>query len=204
VRLLRAMPAVTLAVASLLPAAACTSGGDGNPGETSAGKQVGVQAVGAGAAPQATLADQQSIIAAHKGEASYTGDVIPLKAELYAPLRSQGFIIIKVRLTNLVPAAEGRSKQWQIGSDLAGEDIGTLGTDTFSGVFLLDRKNSKQYLVARNTEKRFLASAHLSGVFLQPQQAVELFATFGAPPDDVPAVDVSVPLIPVFENVPLG
>ncbi|MBM7488796.1 hypothetical protein JOD64_000018 [Micromonospora luteifusca] len=39
---------------------------------------------------------------------------------------------------------------------------------------------------------------------MKPQQTAELFATFGAPPTDVTAVDLAIPQIPVFENVPLG
>jgi hypothetical protein len=41
-------------------------------------------------------------------------------------------------------------------------------------------------------------------VFVQPGQSVNLYATFGAPPDDVQAVDVIVPNVPVFANVPLS
>jgi hypothetical protein len=104
----------------------------------------------------------------------------------------------------MTPAGEGGSLGWQIGSAFAGETGAPGGADAFSGVYLLDRKNSKQYLVARNADGALLASTLLGGVFVQAQQAVELFATFGAPPDDVPAVDVAIPGISVFENVPLS
>lgn len=77
---------------------------------------------------------------------------------------------------------------------------------------LVDRKNRKRYLVARvdpNTtldgrDSQYLASSGLSKVFVKPGQSIALYATFGAPPDDVTAVDVVIPQVPVFENVPLG
>lgn len=188
----------------LLIGACTTADGGGDPDQSAAGQPGGARATSGGVATQATLAGQQSIIATAQVQFGDTGDAIPVKAELYGPRRGQGFLTVKVRLTNLAPASAGRSMQWQIGSTFAGETRGPSGTDTFSGVHLLDRKNNKQYLVARNANGAFLASNQLSAVFVQPQQAVEFFATFGAPPDDVTAMDIAIPLVPVFENVPIA
>jgi hypothetical protein len=203
--LLRALSAVTLALATMLLTAACTDGGDdGSPDQSAVGKLGSAPASGGGVAAPATLGAQQSIIATVEVQFGSGGAAFPVKAELYGPRRGQGFLTIKVRLTNLTPAGKGGSLGWQIASTFAGQHTGGLPSDVFSGVYLLDRKNSKQYLVARNAKGAFLASNELSAVFVQPQQAVEFFATFGAPPDDVSVVDVAIPRLPVFENVPIG
>ncbi|MBQ0982874.1 hypothetical protein, partial [Micromonospora sp. M61] len=101
----------------------------------------------------------------------------------------------------------GSPGRWQIASAFQGETVSLA----FSGVTLVDRKNRKRHLVARAGDSdakpgqvTYLASSGLASVFVTPGQSVDLYAMFGAPPDDVTAVDVVIPRVPVFENVPLG
>jgi hypothetical protein len=197
VRLPRAMTAATLAVAATLLTVACTP--DAKVDEPAA---TGKAAAGKAAAGQPD--EPAPVIATSEAQLSSAGKVVPVKIELSAPRREQGFVTVKVRMTNALAEGQGSSLGWQIANTFAGETRGPHGSDIFSGIYLLDRKNQKQYLVARNANEEFLASNSLNGVFVKPQQKVELFATFGAPPADVQAVDVFIPRIPVFENVPLG
>lgn len=188
-----------LALAMTLPLLGCDVRGPADPGD---------QADSAGAAP-AGPDDLGEVIATRDVQVSEDGDVIPVRVELYQLRRKDGFVTVNLRMTNTGP--EGAGHRWQIADEFAGDTPG----HTMAGVSLVDRKNRKQYLVARtpgdgaggagsNDQDRYLASLQLASVFVQPGQSVNLYATFGAPPDDVRAVDVVVPSVPVFDNVPLS
>ncbi|WP_406079340.1 hypothetical protein [Micromonospora sp. NBC_00858] len=193
VRVPKAMTAITLALAATLLTTGCMPGS----------KPEREQAAAGGGAP-GKPDERAPVIATVEAQVSHAGHVVPLKVELFGPRRDQGFVTVNVRVTNLTPEGQGSSLGWQINDAFAGSTRSVGGKQSFSGVYLLDRKNHKQYLVARNANEEFLASANLNAVFVKPQQAAELFATFGAPPADVTALDLAIPQIPVFENVPLG
>jgi hypothetical protein len=171
--------------------------------EPAAGKPEGQQAA-AGSQAQGGPEERGPIIATVEAQVSDAGKVVPLRIELYGPRRDQGFVTVNVRMTNMTPEGQGSSLGWQINDTFAGATRSVDNKQSFSGVYLLDRKNHKQYLVARNANEEFLASTNLGAVFVKPQQTAELFATFGAPPTDVTAVDLVIPQIPVFENAPLS
>ncbi|MEU8421688.1 hypothetical protein AB0C15_12510 [Micromonospora sp. NPDC048835] len=144
-------------------------------------------------------------IASRDIQVSEGGNLYPIKVELYPLRRDKGFVNLTIRLTRTDDA--GSPGRWQIASAFQGDTISLA----FSGATLIDRKNRKRHLVARTGEPdakpgqvKYLASSDLQSVFVQPGQSVDLYAMFGAPPDDVTAVDVVVPRVPVFENVPLG
>lgn len=186
-----------LALAMTLPLLGCDALGSSDPGASTGS---------AGAAP-AGPDDLGEVIATRDVQVSENGDVIPVRVELHQLRRKDGFVTVNLRLTNTGP--EGAGHRWQIADEFAGDTPG----HTLAGVSLIDRKNRKQYLVARtagdaadgaNDQDRYLASLQLASVFVQPGQSVNLYATFGAPPDDVRVVDVVVPSVPVFGNVPLG
>jgi len=196
------MTAVTLAVAATLLTAGCTIGGrpdreqDATPKQTQGQDAVGEAAQGQPAELGPVVATREVQL---KGNGA--GDIVPIKVELYGLRRDQGFVTVRVRMTNMSPDPE---LDWQISSDFQGDAERLNSGSSFSGVYLLDKKNRKQYLVARTANQEYLASTDLGAVFVEPRQAVDLFATFGAPPDDVRTVDIFIPRIPVIENVPLG
>ncbi|MET7862714.1 hypothetical protein [Micromonospora taraxaci] len=144
-------------------------------------------------------------IASRDIQISENGNLFPVRVELYQLRRDNGFVNLSVRLTRT--DAVGSPNRWQIASAFQGDTISLA----FSGATLIDRKNRKRHLVARTGEPdakpgqvKYLASSDLQSVFVQAGQSVDLYAMFGAPPNDVTAVDVVVPRVPVFENVPLG
>ncbi|MEV4499049.1 hypothetical protein AB0J84_25555 [Micromonospora arborensis] len=195
VRLSKAITALTLALAATLVTSGCGLGTKSD--------QDGGQAAAGGGAP-GKPDERAPVVATVQAQVSHAGHVVPLKVELFGPRRDQGFVTVNVRLTNLTPEGQGNSSGWQIDNTFAGQTRSVNNKQAFSGLYLLDRKNHKQYLVARNANEEFLASSNLEAVFVKPQQTTDLFATFGAPPADVTAVDLTIPQIPVFENVPLG
>ena len=78
------------------------------------------------------------------------------------------------------------------------------GGSTLDGVYLLDTKNAKKYLVGRDAENNCACDGDLGGAFVHSEAPLTLSATFGAPPADVQAVDVFVPRFGTFKDVPLG
>ncbi|GAA3762097.1 hypothetical protein GCM10022225_54780 [Plantactinospora mayteni] len=199
-RLAKGVLVVTLAVAALPLAAGCTIGAE--PDRAGATGSAEDQQDGASPA-EGRPAELGPVVATREVQfdGNGAGEVVPIKVELYGLRRDQGFLTVRVRLTNVSPDPK---QDWQISSTFQGDAPRLKSGSAFSGVYLVDRKNRKQYLVARNANQQYLASADLGAVFVEPRQAVDLFATFGAPPDDVSSVDVVIPRIPVFENVPLG
>jgi hypothetical protein len=60
------------------------------------------------------------------------------------------------------------------------------------------------YLVAREKGGRCISSSKLVDVFVERQAPVNLQASLTAPPQDVATVDVVVPNVKTFTDVPLA
>jgi len=84
-------------------------------------------------------------------------------------------------------------------TDGKGQDYASL-----DGVSLVDARNRKRHLVARDSEGVCVCDEDLSGTFVKPGGPVVLSATFGAPPADVDAVDVVIPNFGTFKDVPIS
>jgi hypothetical protein len=74
----------------------------------------------------------------------------------------------------------------------------------FDGVALIDPQARKKYLVARDETGRCVCSTDLSSVFVKPDAPANLQATITAPPPDVKTVNVFVPNVKTFTNVPIS
>ncbi|MFI7450917.1 hypothetical protein ACIBQX_25705 [Nonomuraea sp. NPDC049714] len=75
-----------------------------------------------------------------------------------------------------------------------------------SGVSLIDPLNAKRYRVARNgtgSDAQCVCS-DTQGEFLKKGQTVTLYALFAAPPADVTKVNIEMPMIGVFTDVPIS
>ncbi|TMR21066.1 hypothetical protein ETD86_16460 [Nonomuraea turkmeniaca] len=85
--------------------------------------------------------------------------------------------------------------------------LGTAPLDfTVSGVSLIDPVNAKRYRVARNGtgEGAECVCSGTQGQFLESGEASTLYAVFAAPPVDVTKVNVEMPMIGVFTDVPIS
>ncbi|MGW5162679.1 hypothetical protein ACWEPN_45005 [Nonomuraea wenchangensis] len=86
----------------------------------------------------------------------------------------------------------------------------SLGTGTLdftvSGVALIDPVNAKRYRVARNGTgaDAKCVCAGTQGQFLEKGEASTLYAVFAAPPPDVSTINVEMPGIGVFTDVPIA
>ncbi|SBT38088.1 hypothetical protein [Micromonospora narathiwatensis] len=153
-----------------------------------------------------TVADLGAVVATRDAQITRGRNLYSVRVELYELRRRDGFVNVNVKMTRTDQGTG--NDDWQVGDTFEGDTISL----TFAGVTLVDRKNRKRYLVARvdpdtapgGKDSQYLASTNLSKIFVKPDQSIWLYATFGAPPDDVTAVDVVIPRVPVFENVPLG
>ncbi|MDP4505585.1 hypothetical protein [Nonomuraea turcica] len=85
--------------------------------------------------------------------------------------------------------------------------LGTAALDfTVSGVSLIDPVNAKRYRVARNGtgEDAKCVCSGTQGQFLESGEASTLYAVFAAPPADVTKVNVEMPTIGLFTDVPIS
>jgi hypothetical protein len=84
------------------------------------------------------------------------------------------------------------------------EDGTIEGGHVFDGVALVDPEGRKKYLVARDETGRCVCSNDLSGAFVKEDGPVFLEATLTAPPEGVTEVDVIVPNVKTFTDVPIS
>lgn len=85
-----------------------------------------------------------------------------------------------------------------------GDDDAELDGSTLDGISLIDSQNRRRYLVARDSTDTCVCDGNLGGAFVEQGAPLTLSATFGAPPEDVEAVDVVVPSFGTFRDVPLS
>jgi hypothetical protein len=78
------------------------------------------------------------------------------------------------------------------------------GGDVADGFALIDPQARKKYLVARDETGRCLCSNALSGLFVHVGKPVTVQATLTAPPPNVSRVDVQVPNVKTFTDVPIS
>ena len=90
--------------------------------------------------------------------------------------------------------------QYQKLEDEDGDESG----DVFDGVALIDPEGRKKYLVARESTGRCVCSVDLNSAFVTEETPVSLEATLTAPPEDVTTVNVFVPRVKTFTDVPIS
>lgn len=132
----------------------------------------------------------------------------PVKVEITQLARRGSITNLSVRLTNTAPApVPGDEPGDPISSsgDFPATGAGALDDAQylFSGPYLVDGVNQKKYPVARDSKGNYLAD-DTGGLTIDPGSSITLSAQLGAPPPDVKKVDVFVPKIGTFTDVPLG
>lgn len=148
------------------------------------------------AAPSQTAPSQQGeIIATREAKVASGGMYGKARVDITA-LKRQGRT---VSLTWTVTATDGKVNLHN------GMSTGTLDY-TVSNVSLIDPVNAKRYRVARNGtgQDAECVCSGTQGQFLETGDASTLYAVFAAPPPDVTKVNVEMPMIGVFTDVPLS
>ncbi len=109
-------------------------------------------------------------------------------------LRRQG----KLAVLELTGRNEDTSDNANLANPLRGS-----GT-RFDGVSLVDRVNAKRYVVARDSKDQCLCTSFAGGLVVKPGETGLVSAYFAAPPPGVDRIDVDVPGVGVFGDVPVG
>jgi hypothetical protein len=127
------------------------------------------------------------------GEHADRGHFIFVITELQ---RSGSTVVLNATMTL---AGDSPNDSIQIGSTFARGQ-----KDVFDGVALIDAEGERKYLVAREDGARCICSSKLVDVFVERSAPVNLQATLTAPPESVTTVDVVVPNVKTFTDVPLA
>lgn len=134
-----------------------------------------------------------NVIAKREGTANRNAFVL----EVVQFLRRDSFVELTFRVT--VTKDDG-SLGWQVHNFFSAQPV---SNPTVDGVFLIDTKNAKKHLVAQDSEGKCVCS-RIGGLFLKTDDSALLSATFAAPPPDVRAMDVHIPVVGTLANVPLS
>lgn len=198
--------AAGVAVLLALAAAGCGGGGD-DPATTAAAS--GSEGAGQSTTP-ATVTNVPAAADATKPLDTRDGNIADeaVTVELLSLKRSGPTLVLSLRLRPTVPGRESRA---QIASALSNEVFekdpttdDTIDSDNLDGITLVDTKNRKRHLVARDARNGCVCTTGLSSTFVTDAAPSNLSATFGAPPADVRALDVTIPRFGTFTGVPVS
>lgn len=179
------------------PAGPASSGATGVPSPTVGGSAGATPDPSAGAAP--SLASKSFTVKANfsKTRPRMRFDIVELE-------RRGDLLELRANLTNL---EQDRSvdRRWQVGDRFNGayRDDLKVGSLAFSGSVLTDLVGKKRYFVAVDDAGGCVCSSNLEAVFVDAGQTVELSATYAAPPASTTTLDVSVPSLGTFRDLPV-
>jgi hypothetical protein len=196
---------IGLALAGLVSAATVTACGSGGGGSAEAARPVSAQnsaqikanksatttaSEGAGLVSAATQPDASGAAPIASRTASYGVDKV--RVDLQSLRRDGELSTLALRVTNL-------------GSDeySVDHDFGDVSNYDLSGITLIDGKNSKRYLVGRDSKDRCVCTSTIA-LRIQPRASYNLTATFAAPPADVTSLEVSIPGLGTLNDVPVS
>lgn len=117
-----------------------------------------------------------------------------LQVSVYDLVRGDATVELVFRVHNSGDAESPRFHEL-LGAD---EDVQEL-----AAVELVDTANGRVHRVARDEAGHCVCSRPDPSLILWPSDTVELSATFAAPPEDVETMDVRVPLVGTFTEVPV-
>lgn len=181
---------------------------------TTASTTPGAVAPGGGSAQTPAVSTSPSATASPAALASKTFTVngtYSTKARLtmrfdVVELRRRGDLLdLRATLTNTA-TDQSQDLRWQVAGRFNGsyrKDLNSVG-GSFAGVVLTDPVGRKRYLVAADSAADCVCSANLSSTFVEAGQTLELDATYAAPPATTSTLDVAVPSLGTFRDLPIS
>ncbi|HEX2805669.1 MAG TPA: hypothetical protein VHN80_05830 [Kineosporiaceae bacterium] len=141
------------------------------------------------------------------GRAATSAQDVPLSVAL-TQVRVLGQLLqVSFTVTNTTPPPD-RGSGWQVNTffsnginDALAPDFGGPDSTSIDGVYLLDPKNAKRYLVARDPNGLCACTGNTGAIFVKAGTPVTFTSTFKAPPPDVTTMTVVIPKLPPFENI---
>lgn len=200
---------VVAALGCALALSACTGGSSGDrPGASGTMPSATVSAIPAvrvGATTAVTPSAPEALPVL--GRADTSDDGVRLSIALNEVRVSGQLLQVSFTVTNRQPTG---ANHWQV-SDFFADGVSQAASSTFSsvdaftvdGMYVLDPKNAKRYLVARDPNHVCVCTGNTSGTFIDSGSSMTFTGTYKAPPEDVTAVTVVVPNTPPFQNVPV-
>jgi len=141
--------------------------------------------------PPAVLASRRALL-----------NEVPARLQITELSRSGRIVALTVTITNLSRGDDSLYVQEELGDGVS-ED-GNEG-EAFDGPSLVDTKNARRYLIARDASGACVCDSNLGlATEAEAGQSLSLSATFGAPPEDVGAVNVHIPRFGTFRDVPIS
>jgi len=136
---------------------------------------------------------------------TYTPVPLTMRFELVELKRRGDLLQLVAHLTN-TSTDQSRDLRWQVASRFSPatyrEDLST-SSGIFGGAVLTDIAGKKRYVVAADSARDCVCTDNLSGTFIAAGETVELTATYAAPPATTTQLDVDVPSLGVFRDVPV-
>ena len=203
-------------VAALMLVAGCGGGDDKDGGGTPASTPAATAspegeatetgtATPEGTATPAEGGGETASIAEGKGSANGHAFVFRI-----TELKRSGPTVVLNATVSLAPETEESASiqisgtfgdgQYQSLEDSDADETGS----NFDGVALIDPEGRKKYLVARESTGRCVCSTDLGAAFVGADSPISLEATLTAPPEDVTKVNVFVPNVKTFVDVPIS
>ena len=180
------------------PAAPTSSGSVGVSSPTASGNT--------GASPGPSTSAGPSLASKSFTEkAAYSPTQLPIRFDIVELKRRGDLLDLKATLTNL-EQDRSADQRWQVASRFDGayrKDL-TVTDGAFSGSVLTDLAGRKRYFVAADSAGACVCTVGLSRTFIDAGQTVELTATYAAPPASTTALDVTVPEVGTFRDLPVS
>lgn len=128
--------------------------------------------------------------------------LVPLRLDVMALERLEGMVELRVELTN---DGDSSTPDFQPFSSFDDPRLPTgEGTYSLSGAQLVNAREERAYLTIVDGEGTCLCTGRLAEVAVAAGETFEMYADFGAVPDELEQVDVQVPGFPTVDAVPIG
>ncbi|MEV6864086.1 hypothetical protein AB0M44_24145 [Streptosporangium subroseum] len=161
--------------------------------QTASQKQTEAPAAAPSEAQTTATAEELTAIASRK----VTHNDSNLRVDITGLKRQSKIATLTWTITNLDEAPA----DWYVGNNLGSQTLDW----TVSGVTLIDSVNGRRYRVARNgTGEDADCVCSRVNVRIKGGGSLEMYAVYGAPPADVTKVNVELPNLGVFTDVPVS
>lgn len=197
----RAVFVYAAAAAAVVALPACGSQAGQPSGQTQAPQTDGASPSGQATTPSGTPAPAGPALASRQGQVD--GQAVLLEI---AELKHSGqTATLAVRLTTTVDDRAQVAGTFGNGEfeEISGANS-IAGGNTLDGISLIDTRNAKKHLVARDASGQCVCDVDLGSAFVDSDAPLVLSATFAAPPAGVDRMDVFVPKFGTFKDVPVG
>jgi len=188
------------------PAPSVSAPDPASPAPATPGGAGGAQSPAAGASPSPSASPAALASKTFTVNGTYTTQArLRMRFDVVELRRRGDLLDLRATLTNTA-TDQSQDLRWQVAGRFNGsyrKDLNNVG-GSFAGVVLTDMVGKKRYLVAADSGADCVCSANLSSTFVAAGQTLELDATYAAPPATTSTLDVTVPSLGTFRDLPIS